>query len=516
MIFTDIQLQQLKDKKIELSDLKSQVKRFTNGFPVVKLERAAVVDDGIVKIKEDRQLFYIDLYNERRKDLEILKFVPASGAATRMFKFLHEFLQDFDPVVDSINSFMNKKKAKDLFTFFVGLEKFPFYEDVLAALKGEDENWASLPDREKKVRFVRKMLFKDGFNYTAMPKGLVPFHKYEQHIATAFEEHLYEASSYATSQNKAKLHFTIAPAFRDDFKQEFKRIQEIVERKTGIEFGISFSHQQPHTDTIAVDLHDKPIVDDDGHLFFRPAGHGALLENLNAQDADLIFIKNIDNVTVTTFEDEVGSYKKMLAGKLLDVQEITFGYLKELENDKPSESRLLVMEQFITNELQGTLPLDYPKYRLEYQLDAIKTKLNRPLRVCGMVKNEGEPGGGPFWVMGPTGQLSLQIVESAQVDPDNHRQQKIAANCTHFNPVDIVCGIRDYQGNKFDLLKFRDMETGFITYKSRMGIDLKAQELPGLWNGAMAHWNTIFVEVPLITFNPVKNVNDLLKPAHQS
>ncbi|WP_194851446.1 DUF4301 family protein [Nonlabens antarcticus] len=516
MNFTEPQLQQLREKQISTTTVEEQLKRFVNGFPVVKLQRAAVIDDGIVTVNDDKRSFYINLYEEKKKNLDIIKFVPASGAATRMFKFLHEFLQQFDPVVDSINSFVNKKKARELFTFFVGLDKFPFYEEILQALKNEDAHWKSLSDREQKVRFVRKMLFKEGFNYTAMPKGLVPFHKYPENIATAFEEHLYEASSYATSQNKAKLHFTIAPDFRDDFKQEFKRIQEIVELKTGTRFEINFSHQQPHTDTLAVDMKNQPILDENGELFFRPAGHGALLENLNELNADLIFIKNIDNVTVSTFEVEVGDYKKMLAGILLDLQEKSFSYLKLLDIETPSSDMMREMEEFIKDQLQSTLPLDYHKYKMEFQLQAIKERLNRPFRVCGMVQNEGEPGGGPFWVINETGQLSLQIVESAQVDQDNHRQRKIASNCTHFNPVDLVCSVRDYKKDKFDLTEFRDLETGFITRKSRMGTDLKAQELPGLWNGAMAHWNTIFVEVPLITFNPVKNVNDLLKPAHQS
>ncbi|BAO54684.1 DUF4301 family protein [Nonlabens marinus] len=515
MNFTEAQLLQLKEKGISRSTVEKQLQRFETGFPVVKLKKAALVNHGIVRIEDDRKEELVKLYEDKKTELDILKFVPASGAATRMFKFLHEFLQEFDPVVDSINSFVNKRKARDLFTFFVGIEKFPFYEEVMAALKQENANWASLPDRDKKVLFVKKMLFKDGFNYTSMPKGLVPFHKYSNHIATAFEEHLHEASSYAASQNNARLHFTIAPAFRDDFKQEFQRIQYKVERKTGIKFKISFSHQQPKTDTIAVDLDDQPILNDDGLFFFRPAGHGALLENLNDQEADLIFIKNIDNVTVTTFEEEVGTYKKMLAGLLLEIQQKCFDYLKSLETQDPSKELLQEVEGFIKYQLHATLPLDYHKYTTKYQLEAIWNRLNRPLRICGMVKNEGEPGGGPFWVFNEVGQASLQIVESAQVDQDNHKQSKIASNCTHFNPVDLVCGVRDYQGNKFDLTGFRDLETGFITHKSRMGKELKAQELPGLWNGAMAHWNTIFVEVPLITFNPVKTVNDLLKPAHQ-
>lgn len=516
MKLTQIQIKQLAKKGISQENLENQISRFKTGFQLVKLQKAAVVNDGILEITKDKSQDFIDLYESKKQELDILKFVPASGAATRMFKFLHEFLQEFDPVVDSFNSFVNKKKARDLFAFFVGIEKFPFYTDIIEDLQKEDSNWPALPDREKKLRFVRKMLFKDGFNYSSMPKGLVPFHKYSNFTATAFEEHLHEASGYATSQNKAKLHFTIAPEFKDDFKQEFQRIQDKVEEKTGVQFDISFSYQQPDTDTIAVDLKDNPIIDEKGNFFFRPAGHGALLENLNRLDADLIFIKNIDNVTVTTFKDKVAFYKKMLAGLLLDVQKRSFEYLGQLDQSTPSKELLEEIEKFIQNQLQARLPLEYHKYKTEYQLEAVRNRLNRPLRVCGMVKNEGEPGGGPFWVLNETGQPSLQIVESAQVDQDNHQQRKIVSNCTHFNPVDLVCGVRDYKGNKFDLTKFRDLETGFITRKSRIGQELKAQELPGLWNGSMAHWNTIFVEVPLITFNPVKTVNDLLKPAHQA
>ncbi|PRP67619.1 DUF4301 family protein [Nonlabens agnitus] len=513
---TAIQKEQLKEKRISQETLQKQISRFVNGFPTVKLKKAATVGDGIVRIPESEIKEYVDFYESKREQLDILKFVPASGAATRMFKFLHEFLQEYDASVESINSFINRKNARDLFTFFVGIEKFPFYDAVINSLKKDVDNWQSLTDRDKKERFVRKMLFKDGFNFSAMPKGLVPFHSYGDHKVTAFEEHLHEASGYAATRNVACLHFTIAPAYQNHFVKEFNRIEEAVEAKTGKNYEISFSYQKPSTDTIAVDMQDQPIVDKDGKLFFRPAGHGALLENLNDQDADIIFIKNIDNVTVSTMDEDVSVYKKMLAGVLLKLQEKAFAYLNELQKNSVDHGAFDEMEQFISDQLLRRLPRDYHKYTKQYKREALIEALNRPLRVCGMVKNEGEPGGGPFWVTNEFGQSSLQIVESAQVDSDDYRQRKIAANCTHFNPVDLVCGVRDFQGNKFDLSQFRDLETGFITHKSRMGHELKAQELPGLWNGAMAHWNTIFVEVPLITFNPVKTVNDLLKPAHQA
>ncbi len=514
--FTPLQLQQLQEKGIHPETVAQQLKRFKNGFPTLKLRRAALVGDGIVKISDNEKRDFIQLFEKQQDQLHLLKFVPASGAATRMFKFLHQFLQEFDPSLESINSFINRKDARDLFTFFVGVEKLPFYNYVIAALKKEHGNWQQMTDREKKERFVRKMLYSKEFNYSAMPKGLVPFHGYKNHTATAFEEHLYEAAGYAASQGEAYLHFTIAPDFKDMFTQEFERIEELVERKTGKNFEISYSYQKPSTDTIAVDMNNQPIVDDQGHLFFRPAGHGALLDNLNDQEADIIFIKNIDNVTIRSMCPEIEDYKKMLAGMLLQLQQQTFYYLRQLDQENPSDKMLKEMEDFVTNKLNATLPRDYGKYRTTFQLEAIRDRLNRPLRVCGMVENEGEPGGGPFWVTNQYGEDSLQIVESAQVDKDDHRQRHIAANCTHFNPVDLVCGVRDYKGNKFNLHDYRDLDTGFITYKTNKGNKLKAQELPGLWNGAMAHWNTVFVEVPLVTFNPVKNVNDLLKPAHQA
>lgn len=512
---TDIQRLQIEEKGISEETVQQQINHFVNGFPTVKLKRAALINNGIVRIPEDEKSEYIAFYEDKKEGLEILKFVPASGAATRMFKFLHEFLQEYDSNVESINSFVNRKNAKDLFTFFVGIEKFPFYQDVINSLINEVDNWKSLSDSNKKKRFVHKMLFKTGFNFSSMPKGLVPFHSYGDYNVTAFEEHLHEASSYAATKNEARLHFTIAPEFKDLFAREFDRIEKVVEQKTGKNFEISFSYQKPSTDTIAVDMENNPIEDTDGKLFFRPAGHGALLDNLNDQDADIIFIKNIDNVTVKTMDNDVGSYKKMLAGVLLKLQEQSFQYLKDLQKNSIDHGIFDQMEEFIFNKLLRRLPHDYHKYTKQFKRAALVEALNRPLRVCGMVKNEGEPGGGPFWVTDQYGQNSLQIVESAQVDKDDPRQREIASNCTHFNPVDLVCGVRDFQGNKFDLTQFRDLETGFITYKSNMGKKLKAQELPGLWNGAMAHWNTIFVEVPLITFNPVKNVNDLLKPAHQ-
>lgn len=514
--FTEQQIAQLERKNISKETVLKQIDRFKTGFPVVKLDRAATVNDGIKKFSDAERAVNIQNYEARIEQLELLKLVPASGAATRMFKFLHEFLRDFNPLEDSINSFINKHKAQHLFTFFIALEKFPFYDEVMESLKDKYKDWHAKTEREKKLLFVSQMLQEDGLNYAHRPKGLVPFHKYKDHCATAFEEHLFEASIYAAVNNKATLHFTIAEDYKDEFKAEFDRIEQIVEQKTGTQFEIEFSHQHSSTDTIAVDHNNHPVITESGELFFRPSGHGALLMNLNEIDVDIIFIKNVDNVTVSSLEQEVGSYKKALAGFLLSLQETCFNYLNLIENQQVDQALQSQIENFLTQELATVLPMDYKKYAREYQLEYLFDRLNRPLRVCGMVKNEGEPGGGPFWVYNQKGELSIEIIESAQIDTSNKNQVAIAQTSTHFNPVDLVCAVRDFKGNKFNLLDFCDEQTGFITHKSRLGMEIKAQELPGLWNGGMAYWNSVFVEVPLLTFNPVKTVNDLLKPAHQN
>ncbi len=441
--------------------------------------------------------------------------MPASGAASRMFKFLHEFMHDFNPQSDSINSYINTHNDKDLFTFFSALEKFPFYNKVLASLKVNNPDWENKTASERRYLFVKEMMDGEDCSYAAMPKGLVPFHRYKSHLASAFAEHLFEATLYANCVSLCRLHFTIAPEHENSFQKELDRILPMVEEKTGHQFDVSFSFQKPHTDTIAVDKKNRPIIEDDGTFLFRPAGHGALLENINQLEADLIFIKNIDNVTVSTLENKVCEYKKLLAGYLLDIRTQAHQFLEKLDNGDLDEAERKSIEDFIENRLGRKLPSDYRKFSVKYQLEALYAILDRPLRVCGMVKNEGEPGGGPFWVQQPNGELSLEIVESAQVDKKSKRQKNIAASGTHFNPVDLVCSVKNHKGEKYDLLQFSDPETGFITNKSRNGKDLKAQELPGLWNGGMSGWNSVFIEVPLMTFNPVKTVNDLLKPAHQ-
>lgn len=499
-----------------LEMVKKQIDVFKKGLPYVNLKSAATPGHGILMVDDEERNRLIKSYDQKRKDLSILKFVPASGAATRMFKFLFEFLNEYDFNKESINSYINRKKETQLSIFFIGLKHFPFYYKVKQKLYKNNTQFDELPVNEQLLLFVKMMLHEKELNFGSFPKGLLPFHQYRDHVATAFEEHLFEAAKYSSSNGTADLHFTISEKHKDIFDEEFKRIEEIVERKTNTTFNISFSYQRESTDTIALNTNNKPFVEENGQLLFRPSGHGALLENLNEHEADIIFVKNIDNVVVFKFEDEVAAYKKMIAGKLLELQAKCFEYLRELDSDKHSENDLLNIAQFLTQDMNLVLSPEFEKFSKKYQRQYLIEKLNRPIRVCGMVKNEGEPGGGPFWVKGESGNISLQIVESAQIDKKNKHQKNILKSSTHFNPVDLVCGIKDYKGNKFDLSRYVDHKTAFITMKTKVGKNIKALELPGLWNGSMANWNTIFIEVPLVTFNPVKNVNDLLKAPHQA
>lgn len=514
-MFSDNDIKQIESKGLTLQKVEEQINLFEAGLPFINIKDAATINNGIHEITDQQKESYIKYYDKLRHQVSVLKFVPASGAATRMFKFLFKFLKEFNFNNESVNSYINRNKAKDLSLFFVGLEKFPFYDEVVKMNKELHPNYDSLSSDEQKYLFVETMLDEKKLNYSNYPKGLLPFHKYKDHISTAFEEHLFEAALYASSNGKANLHFTVSENYNHTFDKEFIRIEDAVENKTNTAFDISFSYQKKTTDTIAVDLKNEPLRDENKKLVFRPSGHGALLENLNDLEADLIFIKNIDNVVVYKFEEEVADFKKVLAGMLLEIQAQAFHYLRDLEKKKFNEDELLKVAQFLSSKMGVIISEEFEKYSLKYQKAYLFEKLNRPIRVCGMVKNEGEPGGGPFWVKDEKGTISLQIVESAQIDRENKYQNDIFNNSTHFNPVDLVCGIKDYKGDKFDLNKFVDAKTAFITLKTNLGNELKALELPGLWNGSMANWNTIFVEVPLITFNPVKTVNDLLKEPHQ-
>lgn len=512
-MFTEKDVQQIKGLGLTIEKVQEQVELIKSGMTFSNLVEASGIGNGILKVDSNCWQDSIDLFDSKRKDLSIVKFVPASGAASRMFKFLFQFLKDFDSNKESIETYCERNK--DMKTFLNGYKLLPFYDDVMSEIKKHVSNFNDLSLTQQSLEFVKTMLDENRLNYSFFPKGLLPFHKYSNHVATAFEEHLMEASLYASSNNEANLHFTISDAHENMFHSELKNIKAGIEEKTNTTFNVSFSFQSQATNTIAITAANELYRDESGSLLFRPSGHGALLQNLNELDYDLIFIKNIDNIVVFDQNKKASEYKKLLAGILLKIQTQMFKYLIRLEDASIIEEELSNIELFAVNRLNIELDTNYYKGTLNERACYLHGRLNRPIRVCGMVKNEGEPGGGPFWVKDENGQLSLQIIEFAQIDFDNQEQKEIAQNATHFNPTDLVCGVRNYKGEKFDLMQYVDAKAAFITLKSQNGVEIKALELPGLWNGSMAHWNSIFVEVPVSTFNPVKTVNDLLKPAHQ-
>ncbi len=514
-MFVDKDIDQILKKGMTVEKINQQLDTFRKGVPYVSLVDSATIDNGILPVSEKEKDRLISLFETKKDELRLLKFVPASGAATRMFKSLFSFLHEFKLHDESFNAYVNRKKAIELRTFFAGIEKLPFYVDIMLEIEQSGIDFENLTDDEQKFHFVHHMLSEEGKNFGNYPKGLLPFHKYKTHNATAFEEHLYEAALYNETRGDSFLHFTISEAHEHKFDAAFDSIRKKIEQKTGVHFIISFSFQKESTDTISVCPDGNPFRNKDGSLFFRPSGHGALLENLREQEADIIFIKNIDNVVVFKYKHVIADYKKMLAGKLLELQKKAFEYADLLDNKIPSVSQISDVKAFLEKKLNVDITSDFEKYSEKYKIEYLKEKINRPIRVCGMVKNEGEPGGGPFWIKDAQGNISLQIIESAQVDMSNQKQQDIFRKATHFNPVDLVCGIKNYKGEKYNLLDFTDPKQSFITRKTSEGKMLRALELPGLWNGSMAFWNTVFIEVPLLTFNPVKTVNDLLKSAHQ-
>lgn len=501
-MITDKDIKQIESKGLSLIDIESQLENFRKGFPYVNIVRPAIISDGIIKLSDTEVNAYEKLYSDLNPDT--IKFVPASGAASRMFKFLFEFYESAKEQYESIQEIDND----DVKIFFENITKFAFYNDLKEKLEEHNLDIEELIEQGKIKKILKYFLFEEGLNYGNKPKGVLSFHSYENDNRTAFEEHLAEGVSYVCSNKMVKIHFTISSEHEELFKNVISDKLKKFEEEHNIKFEISFSQQKPSTDMVAVDLQNELFRNDDNSLLFRPGGHGALIENLNDLDADIIFIKNIDNVVPDSLKKATILYKKALAGILLSYQERIFNYLQMLESNEVDSERLLEIEAFIKKDLCYS-------FQQKPDVKNLFDILNRPLRVCGMVKNEGEPGGGPFWVKQIDGVENLQIVESAQIDQSNAKNKAIIKKASHFNPVDLICATKNFKGEKFDLLHYRDLNTGFISKKSQNGKELKAQELPGLWNGAMANWNTIFVEVPIITFNPVKTVNDLLRPEHQ-
>ena len=497
----------LKKKGISEEQIATQLACFEKGFPYLKLFSAASVENGIMALDTDGQQKYLDAWEAyTQTDKVVVKFVPASGAASRMFKNMFEFLgADYDaPQTDFEKNFFDR------------IEHFAFYEDLNeACLKNMGKDIPTLVAEGNYKAVAAALLEAAGLNYGALPKGLLKFHRYEDGNRTPVEEHLVEGALYAANKNgKVNIHFTVSPEHRVLFKALVEEKASKYAKKYGVDYNVTFSEQKPSTDTIAADMDNKPFRDDKGSLVFRPGGHGALIENLNDLDADIIFIKNIDNVVPDKLKGDTVLYKKLLAGVLVALQQKAFAYLQLLDTGKYTHEQVIEILQFLQKKLHCKNP-DVKDLEDAELVIYLKKKLNRPMRVCGMVKNVGEPGGGPFLAYNPDGTISLQILESSQIDMNDPEKKAMFEQGTHFNPVDLVCAVRDYKGHKFDLVNYVDKATGFISRKSKNGKDLKALELPGLWNGAMSNWNTVFVEVPLTTFNPVKTVNDLLREQHQ-
>ena len=491
-------LEQLRSKGISKEQLEAQLNDFRTGFPALDIVAPAAIGSGIIHVEDPQQP--ISEWNDYlASGKEIVKFVPASGAASRMFKDLYEFLDKGE-----MTPFM--------VIFFAHISSFAFIGKLEADCQRLYNN--SVADliaagRHKDV--VSALLEAKGQNYGSLPKGLLLFHKYETTSRTPAQEHLVEGALYACSNGKARLHFTVSHEHLELFRNHTEAAKAEFEKQYGIKYDISMSEQKPSTDTVAATKDNEPFRNSDGSLLFRPGGHGALIENLSDIDADVVFVKNIDNVVPDRLKEPTVVYKKVIAGILVHLQQQVFAYLKELENADISDAKLAVIERFAEEKLMIGIKDAVSGLARGARRELLYKVLNRPMRVCGMVKNEGEPGGGPFLVRGNDGVISLQILESSQI-----ADKSLMARSTHFNPVDLVCAVRDYKGNKFDLTQYVDKQTGFISEKSKNGRELKALELPGLWNGAMANWITLFVEVPAETFNPVKTVNDLLRPQHQA
>ncbi len=458
--------------------LETQLKNFREGFPFLPVTRAASCGDGIRVLDAAGIEQAAARYDRAKESLRVVKFVPASGAATRMFKDLFEFVRE-------------GRRTAVVGELLANRRRFAFWPE-LRTIVGDDAD---------ELRTVENIVA-EGLRYGETPKGLVSFHRYGDEVRKAVEEHLVEGAQYAAAGGEVKIHFTVSPEHLTRFEALLAKKIPGYESRFGVKYRISFSVQDPSTDTLAVNPDCTPFRRADGRLLFRPAGHGALIGNLGKIDADIVFVKNIDNVTTDARRGDTVLYKKALAGVLLALQERIFEYLMALE---VPGAELEPIAAFIENELCVKLPKDYGT-------PLLRRVLNRPIRVCGMVRNEGEPGGGPFWVAGADGLETLQIAESNQIAPE---KRKLMRSATHFNPVDLVCSFRTSKGGRFDLREFVDPATGFISRKSDGGRELLAQELPGLWNGAMARWNTVFVEVPITTFSPVKVVTDLLRPEHQ-
>jgi len=515
-MFTQKDLQQIKAKELTPENIEKQINNFKTGFPFIVLTAPATPDNGLNSYSNDEAAELAKYFDDNYKNFEILKFVPASGAASRMFKKLFEFRHSYNKTPEDIKNYHSDTGVNSIFDFFNRIDKFAFYNELKQIMADDGLVINELIDNFDFNPILDYFITDKGMNYAVKPKGLLLFHAYADGPRLAVEEHLVEGANYSTDSNgTSRVHLTVSPEHQNKFEDAVAAKKGKFEEKFDVKFDVNFSQQKTYTDIIAVTPDNVPFRNDDGSLLFRPGGHGALIENLNDINGEIVFIKNIDNIVPDRLRDTTYLYKKVIGGLLFKLQDTTFEYLDMLDSGNISDDELDKALEFAKDDLKIFIPDAYQGYDKMERIDFLFNKLNRPIRICGMVKNEGEPGGGPFWVIDNDDNESLQIVESSQMDLNDSTQKEIIANATHFNPVDLVCGVKDFKGNNFNLKDFVDPNTGFISEKSQGGKKLKAQELPGLWNGAMADWITIFVETPIITFNPVKTINDLLRPQHQ-
>ncbi len=518
-VLTEVDIADIASRGITKEIIFKQIEMFRKGFPFSRLVRPCTRKDGIVILDEGDIERLIKKHDNSALSGRCMKFVPASGAASRMFRLLSSFRNNpghvnRETLLSAVENGDNNSRL--LLNFINNIRKLPFFEILESAMSKAEENLHESLLKGNVKNILEYILDDKGLNFSDTPKCLIPFHRYGDHSRTPLEEQMVEGTAYVKDmEGVVNIHFTVSQKHLPMVSEYIESVLDIYEDNT-TGYNIAFSCQKPSTDTIAVDMDNNPFRDKEGSLLFRPGGHGALLENLSEIDGDIVFIKNIDNVAPDRMKEASFVYKKVLAGYLIEMQGEIFSYIERLLNSAPDDVFIENIFDFIKEKLCVIPPEEIRDYPVKQKQEYLISRLNRPLRVCGMVKNSGEPGGGPFWVGKTETGISIQIVETSQIDMDSKEQKEIFRSSTHFNPVDIVCGLRDYSGKTFDLSQYVDHDTGFISFKSSDGKGLKALELPGLWNGSMAFWNSVFVEVPEITFNPVKTVFDLLRDEHQN
>jgi hypothetical protein len=516
-IFNEADRRQMESLGISERQVLAQIETFKRSSFLVRLKEPCTLDNAIRTIQTHEVEKYCQLHRSAAENGRFIKFVPASGAATRMFEALQQIyncdhLREYHMVCKTAKE--GDLACVELIRFVESIRSFAFFEDLVQTIARDDHCLDTLIERGHFRPVLRYLLTDQGLNYAALPKCLLKFHRYPSERRTALEEHLVEAAHYlSVGGGRCHVHFTVSHEHKEDLVRFSESVRRSYEERYSVRYELSFSCQKPSTNTIAVDMENRPLRDGGGRLLFRPGGHGALLFNLNELEGDIVYIKNIDNLAPDRLKGTTYLWKKILGGCLVEIQEHVHAFLRVLKEGS-SSSEVARAERFLGDELLTHFPDGYPTWTLDKKREFLMSTLNRPIRVCGVVRNVGEPGGAPFWVQDKNGGLSVQIVEKAQVDFDSPDQREVWMSSTHFNPVDLVCAVRDYRGKPFDLTLHTDPEAVFITTKSKDGERLKALELPGLWNGSMADWITVIVEVPKITFNPVKKVCDLLRPEH--